>query len=221
MALELVSPTRAAQRTRAPGAGSTEPNKYEIFIQRPDVIKFLRQLKVDNKDMKRQLVLTADKDDLSYTGSKMGGAGHGLNQAFVAGRFPFYARPSGIDKIRIGRISTAFNEKLYATKWSIENKFSQSGTNYEEPKLGQRERVLEWVKASGINYENPPVKLAEAEAEVGRIPASVTASNDELYQNVRAIYADELERLQAGDISSDDIEVEEDSAEKRLAELTQ
>ncbi|MGA3168804.1 MAG: hypothetical protein ABSF14_22105 [Terriglobia bacterium] len=223
MALELIAPTRAtAPRTKGVGAVSIEPNKYEIFVRRPDVIKFLRQLKVDNKDMKKQLVLTANKDDLSYTGTKMGGAGHGLNQVFAAGRFPFYARPTGIDKVRIGRISKEFSEKLYATKWSIENKFSSSGTDYEEPKKGQRERIREWISASGINLENPPVTLEEATHEVSRIPAEIAAKDEELYQSVRAEYLEELERLQAGDVSPDDEGSNgDDSAEKRLAELTQ
>lgn len=226
MALELIAPTRAvAPRTKGVGVASNEPNKYEVFVRRPEVVKFLRQLKVDNKDMKKQLVLTANKDDLSYTGTKMGGAGHGLNQVFAAGRFPFYARPTGIDRVRIGRISNTFNEKLYATKWSIENKHSQSGTDYEEPKKGQRERMQEWIKASGINLENPPVTLEEATAEVGRIPAEVKEKDDELYQGVRAEYMEELERLQAGDLSTDDSSTDDadngdDSAEKRLAELT-
>lgn len=223
MALELIAPTRiGATRTKGVGIESKEPNKYEIFVRRPDVIKFLRQLKVDNKDMKKQLVLTANKDDLSYTGTKMGGAGHGLNQVFAAGRFPFYARPTGIDKVRIGRISSAFNEKLYATKWSIENKHSSSGTDYEEPKKGQRERMQEWISASGINLENPPVALEEATNEITRIPAEVAAKDEELYQSVRAEYLEELERLQAGDVSPDDEGGNgDDSAEKRLAELTQ
>ncbi len=91
MALELVSPTRVSgeRAQRTPFAESKEPNKYEVFIRQPDVVRFLRQLKIDNKDMKKEFVLMANKDDLSYTGTKMGGAGHGLNQVFTAGKMPF------------------------------------------------------------------------------------------------------------------------------------
>ncbi len=202
MALELVSPTRVSgERQRAPSSGEgKEPNKYEVFIRQPDVVRFLRQLKVDNKDMKKELVLMANKDDLFYTGTKMGGAGHGLNQAFTAGRMPFYARPTGIDKIRIGRISKEFNEKLYATRWSIENKFSRSGTDYEEPKIGQRERMQEWIKSIGITFEAAPVTLPVAEEEIRKIPEDVKGKDLELYKDIKTRYAEELERLRAGEI---------------------
>lgn len=223
MALELVSPTRVSgeRAQRTPFAESKEPNKYEVFIRQPDVVRFLRQLKIDNKDMKKEFVLMANKDDLSYTGTKMGGAGHGLNQVFTAGKMPFYARPTGIDKIRIGRISKEFNEKQYATKWSIEGKFSRSGTDYEEPKKGQRERMQDWIKSTGINFENAPTSLEVAEEEIKGIPEDVKLKDLKLHDDIKTRYTEELERLKTGElsISEDELDAEE-SPEQRLAELS-
>ena len=197
-----------------------DPDKYELFLRRTDVLEVLLTLDTGNKKMRSaELMNDITRDDLLYTGEYLGGAQHGLNRVFAASemavvRLPFYARARG-NVLQIGRISQVFDSKNY----------SMDEGGYERPKDAQRIRVEKWLKELsdiGIVFESgsqwQPLTTDKAHKLVEKIPADKIQETEKLLEDVKVEYLKEVER-KAAEIAALDKAVEE--AEKASAEPEQ
>lgn len=172
-----------------------EPDKYELFLRRADVIEVMLTLDIGNKKMRTvELMNNITRDELLYTGEYLGGAQHGMNRVFAASqkavnRLPFYARARG-NTLQIGRVSKVFEPKNYAID------------GYEKPRADQRLRVEKWLKELadiGIVFEGHPLSNEEAHKLVEKIPAKMVADTEQMLKNVKEEYLKELERKDTAD----------------------
>jgi hypothetical protein len=196
--LKVVRKGDIAPKTSGNGSnGKDKPNKYEAFIRQDFVIEQLRTLSIGDKSLNgdTQDILPVTNRDLLYESADkktaiktITGAAHGLNQVFVAGRMPFYARSAGSRNIRIGRISRNFQEIQYATVWAHATSGKKDVTNYEEPKGGQRKRMADWKVKAGINFEADPVSESIALAEVSKIPEDVKKEDARIFDEFENSY---------------------------------
>lgn len=181
------------------------PDKYELFLRRPDVLEVLLTLETDNKKMLKKELLHIAPEDLLYWGSTYGGAQIGLNRVFAASanapeglRLPFYARARG-DEIQIGRIADEYNAANYATG-------GNGGADHEEPTKMQPDRVKDWLEkfgAVGIRFEPEigekwkPLSNEGAVKLVKKIPADILQETEKLLADEKVVYNEELTRIKA------------------------
>lgn len=173
-----------------------EPDKYELFLRRADVLEILLTLQTDvgGKKMNGADVLHISPDELLYTGEYLGGAQHGLNRVFAASqgaetRLPFYARARG-KELQIGRISDSFTPKSYSVE------------GYEKPtRGGQKERVEGWLEELsdvGISFELPEgekwkaLTNEEAHKLVEKISDELKTDTNTRLDIAQAVYQEEM-----------------------------
>lgn len=178
------------------------PDKYELFLRRPDVLEVLVTLETDNKKMLKKELLHIGPEDLLYWGSTYGGAQIGLNRVFAASanapeglRLPYYARARG-DEIQIGRIADEYNAANYATGGA------DGGADHEEPTKQQPDRVkalLDKLGAVGFRFEPEigekwkPLNAEAAHKLVGKIPPEIVQETEKGLADEKVIYLEQLE----------------------------
>jgi hypothetical protein len=166
------------------------PNRYEVFIRQSDVILFLRTLDIGNKKMDKNsgnTSLFVNDRALLYIQfnidrPSMLCAAHCLNQVFVAGRMPYYAKPSGDHKIRIGRISEKFDPSQYASVEGCKLRGKDESSSYEEPNRMVYVRVKTWLNEIGIDFEALPASEKEVAIEISKIYDEVKCRDRTLYK---------------------------------------
>jgi hypothetical protein len=168
-----------------------DPDKYELFLRRRDIVEALLTLEVGNKKMRSAVLMGVTSDELLYTGTYLGGAEHGLNKVFASG-LPFYARARG-GRIYIGRISHKFDPNNYAIN------------GHHKPHNGERQRIEKWLKELsdvGIVFEMQgqwkPFTTDEAHKMVQVIP-EMDEVTKELFGAAKIEYLEYLRELDRKD----------------------
>jgi hypothetical protein len=171
------------------------PNRFELVLRQLGVVKELRKLSIGNKIMKdnKSIILTAREllylhSDVTSSIKHINYPCHVLNQIFVAGRIPFYARIAGSDKVKIGRVSKNFDPGQYASEEGLLLKGKSDMTAYEEPNYGIRESVKYWLLEYGINFEDEPVDEEDVSVEITQIPENIKNRDRIAYKILESDY---------------------------------